>query len=620
MLHGVKGLMKKDCIPVMLPSPRQMKIHSGEFVLENHVPIICIGRSAILYGIAEELNDSIQATQNIRGNIRVGDVSLRTGQRIILSLDSTQSTPAQGYHLSITPDQIYLKAVDGAGIFYGVKTLTQLLRQYKGVLPASEIEDYPDFPVRGIMLDISRSKVPTMETLFALIDDLSEWKINHLELYMEHTFAYSQHSEVWVQASPMTGEDILRLDAYCRKHFIELVPNQNSFGHMERWLFHSKYKSLAECPDRNECDWSSFDESYSLDPTNPGSLTLLSELYDELLPCFTSKKFNVGCDETNELGLGKSKDICEKKGKGRVYLEYLLQIYEQVKRHGRTMLFWGDIIIKYPELVSELPRDITVLEWGYEANHPFDEHGAKFAQTGIPFYVCPGTSTWLAITGRTDNCIGNLRNAACNGLKNGAKGYLITDWGDMGHWQYLPMSYLGFAAGAALAWCYEANRETDFTTELDTHVFRDKAKIMGKLMYDLGNAYQYIGHLVPNGSALANILYYPSAPLADAITEKTLSHSAEYIKSVLSPLSRTKIARNDASLIEAEIRNAGQMLLAACHRGLTIRQSKIGMTSSRESFMRMMRQIIGTHCELWMARNRVGGLIDSVKCLEQVLK
>ena len=117
--------------------------------------------------------------------------------------------------------------------------------------------------------------------------------------------------------------------------------------------------------------------------------------------------------------------------------------------------------------------------------------------------------------------------------------------------------------GQPLAWCYEANKETDFTAELDTHVFCDAAKVMGKLMYDLGNAYQYVGHLIPNGSALANILYYPSTPLAEAITEKTLSRSAEYIKSVLSPLNRAKMARKDASLIESEIRNAGQMLLAA---------------------------------------------------------
>ena len=96
------------------------------------------------------------------------------------------------------------------------------------------------------MLDISRDKVPTMETLYALVDLLAGWKINQLQLYTEHTFAYRQHPEVWAEASPLTGQEILGLDAYCRKRFVELVPNQNSFGHMHRWLKHARYAPLAE--------------------------------------------------------------------------------------------------------------------------------------------------------------------------------------------------------------------------------------------------------------------------------------------------------------------------------------------------------------------------------------
>ena len=81
-------------------------------------------------------------------------------------------------------------------------------------------------------------------------------------------------------------------------------------------------------------------------------------------------------------------------------------------------------------------------------NHPFDEHGAQFAQAGLPFYVCPGTSSWNSIGGRTDNALGNLRSAAENGLKHGASGYLNTDWGDNGHWQSLPISESGLCAWA----------------------------------------------------------------------------------------------------------------------------------------------------------------------------
>src|SRR5207249_262241 len=132
--------------------------------------------------------------------------------------------PPQGYR--ICNGQI--EAADDAGKFYAEMTLRQIRRQ--GEMTVGEIEDWPDFPVRGAMLDISRDKVPTMETLFQLVDELAEWKINHLELYMEHTFAYRNHRVVWEHASPMTGEEIERLDAYCGERFIELVPNQNSFG------------------------------------------------------------------------------------------------------------------------------------------------------------------------------------------------------------------------------------------------------------------------------------------------------------------------------------------------------------------------------------------------------
>ena len=99
------------------------------------------------------------------------------------------------------------------------------------------------------MLDISRDKVPTMATLFSLVDLLAELKINQLQLYTEHTFAYRNHPAVWAKASPMTGDEILQLDQYCRERFIELVPNQNSFGHMEQWLKLPQYRDLAEARD-----------------------------------------------------------------------------------------------------------------------------------------------------------------------------------------------------------------------------------------------------------------------------------------------------------------------------------------------------------------------------------
>src|SRR6185295_14483144 len=143
--------------------------------------------------------------------------------------------------------------------------------------------------------------------------------------------------------------------------------------------------------------------------------------------------------------------------------------HKLVQKHGRRMQFWGDIILQHPELIGELPKVLIALEWGYEASHPFAADTEKFARAGVPFYVCPGTSSWNAIAGRTENALGNLAAAAEHGLANGAIGYLNTDWGDSGHWQPLPVSYLGFAYGAAMSWCAESARSLDLQGALNVH-------------------------------------------------------------------------------------------------------------------------------------------------------
>ena len=132
--------------------------------------------------------------------------------------------PAEGYALSITAAGITLDAADAAGAFYGRATLTQLARLHDGRVPVGTVRDWPDLAQRGVMLDVSRDKVPTMATLYAIVDRLAEWKVNHLELYAEHTFAYADHEVVWRDASPFTAAEIEALDAYCAARHVALVP------------------------------------------------------------------------------------------------------------------------------------------------------------------------------------------------------------------------------------------------------------------------------------------------------------------------------------------------------------------------------------------------------------
>ena len=608
---------------VLLPKPRSIIGRSGTYGLTGGANITCQGDPASLFPIARRLQQALWETQRVGGTLRADAPEIDGSPNgATIRLASDEDIPAQGYRLRVAEDEIDLVAGDAAGAFYGVMTLTQMLRQCEGALPAGEIEDSPDLPSRGVMLDISRSKVPTLETLFDLVDLFSEWKINHLELYTEHTFAYENHREVWAQASPMTKEDILRLDAYCRERFVELVPNQNSFGHMHHWLERTRYNHLAECPDGFELTLHGQTRQmppFSLNPTDRRSVEFMGELFSELLPHFSSEKFNVGCDETWDVGKGRSARAVEEKGAGRVYLEYVLAIHDLVKRHQRTMHYWGDIIIQHPDLVPELPRDAVVLEWGYEADHPFEEHGAEFARSGIPFFVCPGTSSWNTIAGRTDNCLGNVRNATENGLRHGAIGLLNTDWGDNNHPQYLPVSYLGFAAGAAMPWCYETNGDEDFIAALDVHAFRDEARVMGKLGHELGNAHKQAGPAPHNSTVLFHLLTQaPDLPVPDGVSAESLRQTQEHINSVIEPLGRARMDREDAQITRDEFANAARMMLHACRRGTAMLEGTLD--STKEELAAEMNIILGEHRRLWTARNRVGGLQDSERVFEERLR
>jgi hexosaminidase len=518
----------------------------------------------------------------------------------------------QGYRLTIAPSGVEIAASDAAGAFYGAVTFAQIFRQCGNAMPCGSILDSPDFPVRGVMLDISRDKVPTMETLFALVELFAGLKINHLQLYTEHTFAYARHRDVWQEASPMTGTEVRRLDAFCRERFIELAPNQNSFGHLHRWLSLPAYRGLAECPDGFAWPWGGRSaEPFSLDPGNPASLDLLAGLFGELLPCFSSRLFNVGCDETFDLGQGRSRKLCEERGKGRVYLDFLLKIHALVAVHGRTMLYWDDIVMQHPELVGELPRDAVALEWGYEADHPFDEHGARLRAAGVPWWVCPGTSSWNSIAGRTDNCLENIRAAARAGIDHGAAGFLNTDWGDNGHWQALPVSFLGFAAGAALSWCLAASSESDFTRELDAHVFRDSAGIMGALAHDLGNAYLRAGERIHNRSPLFDLLLEPESGKASKLPPaERLAETRRWVQGVSARLDGARMDRPDARLIRDEYDLTARMLLFACDYGLAP-----AAAATREQ----LESILPEYERLWMLRNRAGGLADSMARLKRIV-
>ncbi|HLX68462.1 MAG TPA: family 20 glycosylhydrolase, partial [Verrucomicrobiae bacterium] len=260
----------------------------------------------------------------------------------IVRNDSAPDHP-EGYTLIIRKSEIEIAFREIPGLRAAMATLRQLFREYGIRLPCVEIRDWPDFARRGVMLDISRGRVPRLETLLDLAERLADFKINELQLYTEHTFAYRKYKSVWHNWGALTADEIRQLDARCRQLGIDLVPNQNSFGHLRYFLEHPPLRKLAEVSQPYEDPSGEFVRRPStLAPNHAGTIPFLRGLYNELLPNFSSQLFNVGCDETWDLGRGQSKELCRTKGKGPVYLDFLQRVHREVSKKRKRMMFWGD--------------------------------------------------------------------------------------------------------------------------------------------------------------------------------------------------------------------------------------------------------------------------------------
>lgn len=538
--------------------------------------------------------------------------------------------PPQGYRLEIAPDGITLWHNDALGANYGRLTLAQLVRLYDGTIPAMVIDDSPDFARRGVMLDCSRDRVPNMATLYALIDKLSAWKINEFQLYVEHTFAYVDHQEVWAHASPFTPDEIRELDDYCRERSIDLVPCQSSLGHMERYLKHPRYLPLAEKPDgyipSGETLPGMQRPPATLDPSDPRSLELVTGLFDELLPNFSSSTVNICGDEPFELGMGKNHERVAKEG-GRVYLDYLLKLYTHVAAGGRHVQFWADIITQHPDLVPELPKAIIPLVWGYEADEPSEAQCRMVSASGLAFYVCPGTSSWNSLAGRTDNALGNLKTAARLGLQYGAVGYLNTDWGDNGHWQALPVSDLGFVYGAGMGWCGDSNADMDVRAILDHYAFEDEAGVLGRVAYELGNVYKLIPLRQRNSTWLFHAVQRSDAAIAARLREGQEKHGdaplpPDTVRAAMARIEALRAEidgarlRVDDALVKAEFKQAADLLL---HGGKRLLRALGEPTASDAELRAELEGLVTCQRDLWLERSRPGGLEDSLARFDPAL-
>lgn len=535
------------------------------------------------------------------------------------------ATHAQSYTLTVSSSGIRIEAPSLAGARYGITTLEQLVRQYGAAIPSMEIFDEPAFATRGLMLDVSRDRVPTMAHLCSVVDTLASLKMNHLQLYTEHTFAYEGHEEAWVGHGAITADEMKRLDAYAQERGVELAANQNCFGHLRSWLELPRYRHLAE----THGDWM-FDVwprsgPFSLCPTDDRSLEFVRGLISQLAPTLRSPYLNIGCDETYDIAYGRSKQIVEQLGRPRVYMEFVNKIATVARESGKIPMFWADIALSHPEAIELIPEDMVCLAWGYEPESPFKAWCNALNAKSRRAWVCPGTGAWRSFTGRTFESEANMLNAAACDSTSGCDGFLLCEWGDTGHWQQWPVTLNAIAKGAAASW---AGSHTRFNPDaISLHCFSDRSGKIAKFLDELGD------------------LDLPLRRICGALSRPDIQHirnqTAIFIDMFKNWNEQTEIGRasmwqeaseccrsmtarwmdiNADALTHDEINHTLNMTQLACDRGAVRRKSG----GDQQRFARQLRDRIDViqsdHRRLWRIRSREGGLEHSCGFWNKVIE
>ncbi|MGL6187415.1 MAG: beta-N-acetylhexosaminidase [Clostridium chrysemydis] len=468
----------------LIPKPKSYKEFKGNFKIRRGMDIVISSNSSF-----EELDSAILLQKEIlerfgfKLNIRKSFKEFENS----IALIRDDSLKDESYKLTVEEEKIKIIGKGGSGVFYGVQTLIQLIRRDGVFLKCLEILDEPYFKNRGYFHDVTRGKVPKLKTLKELIDKAAFYKINQIQLYIEHSFAFKGMSEVWLNKDPITPEEILLLDSYARKRHVELVPALATFGHLYEVLRTKTYEKLCELENKNIDEFSFFERMahHTLNVSNEESIKLVKNMIEEFIPLFTSEKFNICCDETFDLGKGRSKDLASKSEEGRLYVDFLNKVIDIVKKHNKKVLFWGDVIVNHKELLSEIPEDVVCLNWNYSKDATEDSTKV-IAESNRELYLCPGVCGWNKLMNLIDNSLENIYKMVSYAKKYKGIGILNTDWGDFGHINLFANSIVGLAYGGSLSWNPNVDREFNkFYEEISLIEFGDKTKTLVKLLETL---------------------------------------------------------------------------------------------------------------------------------------
>lgn len=472
----------------IIPQPRQLTANGETFQLDRAHIVLADRRSAedrfAATDFGQEFGLKIRGGRD-RKAIVIGVINLRTVEKALhaAKIPIPANLNEEGYVLHVGANGVIVAGGSAAGVFYGLQTLKQLVRGEgrTAFIPGVHIVDWPAMRWRGVSDDISRGPVPTVDYIKRQLRTFAAYKLNLHSFYMEHAFSSTSHPLIGPDGGSLTPAEIRELVQYAKSYHIELVPEQQTFGHLHKALKLEKYNPLAETPYGDV-----------LSPQQEGTYKLIADWYRELNELFPSQFFHIGADETFELGQGQSREAARTRGVGAVYFEHLNRVRDLLKPYNRKLIFWGDIALSHPDLIGSIPKDMIVANWDYTPRESFNTRIEPFKNAGLQQLVCPGVWGWNQIFPNVDASSRNIINFVRDGQAAGAIGMLNTTWDDDGETLF-EMGWYGIVLSAAASWQQGTVDQNKFDADFDWAFFRNEGDEFVKAIHTLGSVNATLG-------------------------------------------------------------------------------------------------------------------------------
>ncbi len=434
---------------MIIPTPQIVKITNSIFTIPDKI-MIGISDGGLKFS-ALQIQESLKKSFGIESNItKAGDINLRI-VKSLANINIEKSLYKQAYQLIISEDKISINATTPNGLFYGAISLVQLIdRSHTKEIPTMEITDWPNMELRGISDDISRGQVSNLKNFKRIIDFIARYKMNVYMPYLEDMLQLKSYPSIGKERGALSNNEVKEIVAYAAERYIDVIPAFQTLGHFENILTSKEFVDYAEFPG-----------AASLAVTEKKTYIFLENMLNEVFALFPSKYINIGADESYDVGSGKSKTLTKSIGRSKVHAEHYKKVFNMCKKNDRKVMMYGDVILHHIDILDLIPKDVTIIDWHYGANTSYPSTDI-FKDAGFQFLVSPSVWNYRTTFPTYQIALPNIKTIIHDGLLNGSKGMINSNWGDYGAETFKEFVLFGYAWSAQCSWNYDASDLAQF--------------------------------------------------------------------------------------------------------------------------------------------------------------